>query len=111
LGQEEIVTTTRRKLVKSGSFAKLMADGYQIEGTKLFVLELLMFGFAYSSLYLLLRSPSLVGRLEEEEISVQVGSDPTKFGRKLAFDRDLELDAVSGEIYYVGPVAHSDLLA
>ena len=38
----------RRKLIKSATFNKLTADGYRVEGTKLFVLELLMWGHAYS---------------------------------------------------------------
>ena len=86
-----------------------MADGHQIEGTKLFVLELLMYGFAYTSRYLLLRSPSLVGKLDDEKIRREVSRTPFKFGRTLKFQADLELDVATGDVYYVGFVADKDL--
>ena len=86
-----------------------MADGHQVEGTKLFVLELLMYGFAYTSRFLLLRSPSLMGKLDDEKMSREVSRTPSKFGRTLKFQVELELDAATRDVYYVGFVADKHL--
>ena len=45
---------TRRKLIQVAEFRQIMAEGFRVQGTKLHVVELLMFGFAYKSRFILL---------------------------------------------------------
>ena len=104
------MTTTKRKLIRIASFPKIMADCHQVEGTRLFVLELVMVGFAFSSYYLLLRSRSLAEKLNDEKVGAEVAHRPTKFGRKLRFGLDLEVDPATKDIYYLGPVKERDLI-
>ena len=100
--------TTRRKLIKDQEFGDILGWGHRIEGTRLYVLELLLFGFAYSSYYLLLRSPSVLEKLGDEKIRENLCQHPSRFGRKLEFGPDLERVPGSEDIYYIGEVAESD---
>jgi hypothetical protein len=102
------MTSVRRKLVKVGDLRELMAVHHVIEGTKLHVLELLMFGFAYSSYYLLLKTAATLERLDDEKFREDVAARPYRFGRKLEFGHGLELDA-DKTIFYRGEVAPKDL--
>lgn len=104
------MTNSKRKLIKQVSFEKLLAVGYAVEGTRLCVLELLMFGFAYSSRYLLLKARSFDGIGDSEKGCSSVAASPSKFGRTLQFGVELERDAATGEVFYVGAVNASDLL-
>ena len=89
-----------RKLIKISEIPELLAVCYQIEGTARLVLELQMFGFAYSSYYMLLRSPDV---LDNPEIAEQIGRRPTDYGKKLNFGRELSFDPVSGDVFFIDP--------
>lgn len=87
-----------------------MADCHEVEGTRLVVLELLMFGFAYASRYLLLKSRAIVDSLEDPAVSTEIARNPSKFGRTLEFGRDMEWDSSKSVIYYIAPVEEEDLV-
>jgi hypothetical protein len=89
-----------RKLTKIREIPELLATCYQIEGTDRMVLELHMFGVAYASYYLLLRSPAV---LDEPEIAEQIGLRPSDFGKKLNFGHELSLDPATGDVVYADP--------
>ena len=57
---------TRRKLIQVAEFRQIMAEGFRVQGTKLHVVELLMFGFAYKSRFILLRSEGFMKKLGDE---------------------------------------------
>jgi hypothetical protein len=59
-----------RKLIKIDENSKAMAAVHSIEGTDKYVLELLLFGYAYSSRYILLRSASTIAKLKENDDKV-----------------------------------------
>lgn len=85
-----------RKLIKLAEIGDLLATCFSVEGTGRLVLELHMFGPAYSSYYLLLPSATV---LDDPDIVDEIGREPSRFGKKLLFGRDLERDADTGEIY------------
>ena len=104
------VSTIKRKLVTNVSFERLVAVGHDVDGTRLRVLELLMFGFAYSSRYLLLKARSFDGISDDEQTNTRLGAAASKFGRTLKFGVDLERDAITGDVFYIGPVDECDLV-
>jgi hypothetical protein len=78
-----------RRLVQVEEFGDILAWGHRIEGTRLYVVEMLTFGFSYSSYYLLLKNPSIVSRLKEKSVRAELCRYPSRFGRKLEFGADL----------------------
>lgn len=95
----------RRKLIERAEIAELLATCYSVEGSGRLVLELHMFGPAYASHYLLLRSKTV---LDDPDIVVDLGREPSRFGKTLVFGRDLERDTLSGDVYLIeadGPAA------
>jgi hypothetical protein len=100
----------RRKLIKVDEFAPIWADGHRVEGTRLYVLELLMFGFAYSSYYILLESQSFLSRLDDEKLRTEVVMFPCRFGKRLEFGSDLERNGETDCVYYIRTVDNGDLL-
>ena len=76
-----------------------MADGYEVEGTKQYVLELLMHGFAYASCYVLLKSRTILQHVDDDAMVADVGTHPSKYGKVLKFDKDLFLDRSDGSIF------------
>jgi hypothetical protein len=91
----------RRKLLKIEDLADIMGIHHQIEDTSKHVIELLIFGFAYSSRYVLLKSNSSLEKLRDEEFRKEFCEHPSRFGSNLEFGKDLELDP-DGTIYYIG---------
>ena len=89
----------RHKLIKAASFSLLMAEGYEVEGTDRYVLELLMHGFAYASCFVLLKSAIVLRSAEDEAVIADIGRHPSKFGKVLQFDRDLFLNKSDGVLY------------
>ena len=89
----------RKRLIKYASIPHLMADLHRIERTDRYVLELLMFGFAHASRYVLLRSRPDLSRLDDEQYMKDAGERPSKYGRILAFDADLFLDPVDASLW------------
>jgi hypothetical protein len=87
-----------QKLIKLREIEDLLATCYRVDGSDRLVLELHIFGPAYSSYFLLLRSASA---LDDPEIVEQIGRAPTRFGRKLVFGRDLERDPATDDVYFV----------
>jgi hypothetical protein len=99
----------RRRLIKVESFDSIMADGFRVEGTQLYVLELLMFGFAYSSYYLLVKSTAFLTQLDDESVRCEVLQHPYRFGKCLELGQDLAFDQAEQCVYYVGEVAENKL--
>jgi hypothetical protein len=95
----------RHASTRIGTYEKLGGHAYLVEGTRLIVLELLHFGFAYSSYYLLLKAGTDLARLNEEAIAAEVVRKPSKFGRRLEFGPDLERDPTTQEVCYIGDVS------
>lgn len=89
----------RHKLIKAASFAGLMADGYEVEGSDRYVLELLIHGFAYASCYVLLKSTIVLRSAEDEAAVAAIGRYPSKYGKVLQFDKDLFLNKSDGLLY------------
>ena len=56
-----------RKLVKIDENSNAMAVVHSIDGTNKYVLELLFFGYAFASRYILLKSASTVIKLKEND--------------------------------------------
>lgn len=96
--------TDGHALQRDAEYPEIMAVGHRVEGTDLYILELVMFGAACSSYYLLLRSPAVLARLGEETVRRDLAQAPSRFGRHLTFGRDLAHDPVSGRVTYLGPV-------
>jgi hypothetical protein len=86
------------RLIEPREIKDLLATCYSVEGSDRLVLELHIFGPAYSSYFLLLQSASV---LDDPEIDEQIGRAPTRFGRKLVFGRDLERDPETDDVYFV----------
>jgi hypothetical protein len=61
---------TRRKLIQVAEFRQIMAEGFRVQGTKLHVVELLMFGFAYNSRFILLRSKACMKKLGNQKVQL-----------------------------------------
>lgn len=91
-------------LVRDAEYPEITAVGHRVAGTGLYILELLMFGAASASYYLLLRSPALLARLGEEAVRSALLKTPSRFGRHLTFGRDLTHDPATGTVSYLGPV-------
>ena len=87
-----------------------MAEGFRVQGTKLHVVELLMFGFAYNSRFILLRSKGLMKKLDEEKVQIDLNSHPYKYGKKLELGKELDYDDATRCVYYVGEVMEKDIL-
>ncbi len=96
--------TKAHPLVRDADYPELMAVGHRVAGTELYILELLTFGAASTSYYLLLRSLALLARLGEEAVRHDLLKTPSRFGRHLAFGRDLTHDPATGAVSYIGPV-------
>lgn len=99
-----------RKLIPADTFPEIMAEAYVIEGTRLYVLELKMFGFAYASYYLLLKSHKTLAQLSDQKLRDQLLKTPAKFGKHLEFGRELGSDPQDQLVYYLAPVPDQDLL-
>lgn len=100
----------RRKLIKVAEFKQIMAEGHEIEGTRLYVLELLMWGSAYSSYYVLLKSKAFLEKLDDEAVRSAVMGSPSRYGKKLEFGKQLEFDTAENCAYYIGEVKEKDLV-
>jgi hypothetical protein len=98
-----------RRLVAVEEFADIMATLHHVEGTKLHVVELLMFGFAYASRFIMLKARSAPEKLHDETVRVRLIGKPYRFGKKLEWGADLELDP-AGAIFYIGDIAKRDLI-
>jgi hypothetical protein len=96
--------TDGHPLQRDADYPGIMAVGHRVTGTELYILELVMFGAAGSSYYLLLRSRSVLTRLDEEDIRNALVRTPARFGRHLVFGKDLVGDPAGGALRYVGPV-------
>ena len=59
-----------RKLIKLEENIEAMAVVHSLEGTNKYVLELLFFGYAFASRYILLRSASTRKKLKENDVRV-----------------------------------------
>lgn len=94
----------RRKLIKVAELKNIWADQHQVEGTSLTILELVNFGFAYSSYYILLRSTGFLSHLDDDKVREDILQRPTMFGKKLEFGKELEREPATGEVYYIGSV-------
>lgn len=101
---------TRRKLIKVAEFKHSLADGFQVEGTKLYVLELVMYGFAHVSRFLLVRSKGVLEKLRDEREQLALNTRPYEYGRTLKLGKELEYDDATRCVYYVGEVREKDLL-
>ena len=88
----------RRKLIKVASFDRLLADGYAVEGSDAYVLELVMHGFAQASCYVLLKSRAVLQRADDAAVAGDIGAHPSKYGRVLRFDRELFRDGGDGSV-------------
>jgi hypothetical protein len=93
----------KRKLIKVDDYKEVMAQGYEVEGTPLYILELLIFGFAYSSYFLLVRSRKFLSQLNDEKIKNKLIRQPTQFGKRLDLGKELEMDKETNTIYYIDP--------
>jgi hypothetical protein len=93
------------RLIKTREIPELLATCYEIDGTDRLVLELHMFGFAYSSYFLLLRSRSV---LEDPDLAEQIGLTPARFGKKMTLGIELERDPDTEEIYFNDSFADPD---
>lgn len=95
----------RRRLIKVGEHHAIWAAEHRVEGSELRILELMAIGFAYSSLYILLKSTAFLAKLDDDKVREAVQQHPTRFGKRLELGRDLERDPKTGEIYLVGAAA------
>ena len=99
--------TIKRKLIKVDTFEQILAEGYIIDGTKLYVMEFLTFGFAYSSYYILLRSKAVLSKLDDEAIKSELLQYPYRFGKRLDFGKNLWRER--GNVYYTDKVKDKDI--
>jgi hypothetical protein len=94
----------RRKLIKIEELADIMAVHHQVENTQIHVIELLLFGFAYSSRYIQLKTNAYLEKLQDDDFKKEICAHPSRFGVKLEFGSDLEQEP-DGTIFYIGEVA------
>jgi len=88
----------RHRLLKVATIPRLFAEAYRLDGTDRFVLELVMFGFACASRYVLLRSALDLSRLDDPDYMKDIGDRSSRYGRVLRWDVDLFLDADDGSV-------------
>jgi len=101
---------TRRKLLQVAEFRQIMAEGFRVHGTKLHVVELLMFGFAYKSRFILLRSKGFMKKLGDEKVQTDLSDHPYKYGKQLELGKELDYDDATRCVYYLGEVMDKDIL-
>lgn len=94
----------RRKLIKIEDLADITAIHYRVEHTNIHVIELIAFGFAYSSRYIKLKSNFNLEKLEDDDFKKNICRDPSQYGVTLDFGSDLEW-APGGSIFYTGKLA------
>jgi len=99
----------RRKLIKINEFRPIMAEAFQVEGTKLFILELLMYGSAFNSRFVLLKSKSLMEKLADETVQTDLLAHPSKFGKKLELGKGLDYENETRCVYYLPEVMAKDI--
>ena len=89
-----------RKLVKIDENSKAMAVVYSIDGTNKYVLELLLFGHAFASRYILLKSASTVIRLKENDdrILTSINKGGSSLGRIIK-ESELTYNEADGCLY------------
>lgn len=80
----------RRKLIKVEKLADIMAVHHQVNNTQIHVIELLIFGFAYSSRYIRLRTNSHLEKLQDDDFKKVICQYPSRFGVTLEIGSDLE---------------------
>ena len=77
------------RLQKTTTLPGLMADVFAVEGTDRLVLELLMFGYAHASRWILLKPSISPERFQDPHFMSDVGVHPSKYGRMLRAEVDL----------------------
>ncbi len=91
----------RRKLIRIEELADIMAVHHQVENTQIHIIELLIFGFAYSSRYIRLTTNSHLENLDDADFKKEICEHPSRFGATLEFGSDLEQEP-DGTIFYIG---------
>jgi hypothetical protein len=82
-------------------FRQIMAEGFRVQGTRLHVVELLMFGFAYNSRFILLRSKGFMKKLGDEKVQIDLSNHAYKYGKKLELGKELDYDDATRCVYYL----------
>ena len=92
----------RRRLIEIREIAEIWCTCWQVEGSTKIVLELIARGHAYSSHFYLLSSARTLEQLLDEKARSAFLLDPSQFGRRLNWGKDLLRGPSDDEIYFVG---------
>jgi hypothetical protein len=86
-----------RKLIKIDENIEATAAVHSIEGTNKYVLELLFFGYAFASRYILLRSAATIKKLKENDdrVLTAIRQGGSSLGRIIK-ENELEYNAIEG---------------